>query len=133
MKVQSVFFLAVLIIATESKADGFTDITAKQSNGDTIIFVTDPPAYVMVKHPNDEFTEYKNEGCEYKHIELNGKNSLEISCPSGGKSPLAGVKYSGAYTLGNCEKVPMAIYTCVSGCGKQVPKKMEQAWWECGD
>lgn len=133
MRLQGVFFLVALIVTSKLNADGYTDITAKRPNGDTIIFVTDPPAYVMVKHPNDEFTEHKNEGCEYKQTELKGKSSLEITCPSGGKSPLAGTKYSGAYTLGNCEKVPMAIYTCVAGCGKKVPKRMEQDWWECGD
>lgn len=134
----TLFFIFILLAFNDAYADGFTDITAVQANGDVIVFVTESPEYVSVKHPLSaagkfEVVEFKNEGCEYKKLHINENPILEISCPPNGRSPLSGTKYQGKYTLGDCEKEPMAIYTCVSGCGKNVPRKMTQSWWECSE
>lgn len=107
-----------LLFTTNVLAGNFV-FEGQLSNGLAISFSTEPPATVAVFQRQKDgsianYTAYESEGCEI--------NGSKLTCPSSGKSPLAGTTYTFKKLVGRMEdcmgKPVYEIYECAEGCSQ---------------
>ena len=130
----------LLAVPLSVSAAGYTSMDGKLGGGWEVVVSMEPPATIHVWRRTKsgdviDSREYRDQGCEATQDRSDPKHEVRtLTCPSTGISPVAGTKYIGRRTKGNCWKgAPEFLYNCVSGCGKvsKAPKTLRQNYWEC--
>ena len=151
MKVKTVAVLMILLHACVVHADGWSNLSGKNTQGAEIIvgpsqltdddYVPNPKGPGFVPKPEsysyyDVFVSlgqkvetYERQKCDF--VERSGVR-VTFSCSSSGSSPLAGTTYKIIPNPKNdCSYE--SKFVCVKGCvNASTPKTMLKDWWECG-
>ena len=122
-----------LFVFTPVRADTLHDLVGVTKNGWRIVVgcESSPCTFIIMRKKNaaGEINErqFENEHCEYTTTYKSDIAEHILSCLKSGKSPLAGTKYVGHFVWGKCRNQ----FSCVTGCGLDVPKILVEQLYEC--
>ena len=137
--------LILLFFSSMAIADGWADLSGKNSKGENVGVYPAEPEYewkngvgLPSAESRDNFVVYVDSGDKTKifdkqkcYFEEKNGERVKFWCSENGKSPLAGATYNILLNQKqNCDYY--AKYICVQGCGNpELPKVMFKGHWEC--
>lgn len=133
-----------------ANAAGWADLTGVNAQGDSFSLVptfVDEPGHqptgdafasfaIRVRpvdaDPEDGGQEFLQEPCVLALDPVDG-SPMFLGCGDAAKSPLRGTRYLAHPNPDpdNCDWSHR--FTCVQGCSDDVPRQLEQGFWECGE
>lgn len=141
--------VALAIIVSPCLAEGWSDLSGKNRNGDTInvypawdadnsrdysieenreLFYVD--VYKGGKASEGTSRTHKDQRCKF--TEDKAGNRIRFSCENSGKSPLSGATYRIVPNSNPEDCSYQAEYHCISGCDSPTtPRIMTKSYWEC--
>lgn len=143
--------IAFLVVTHPCIAAGWSDLSGKNRNGDTVnvypAWDADyPPSRDYSIEENREFfyvdvykggkaseetpKTYKDQRCKFKEDKAGER--IQFSCEKSGKSPLSGAKYKIVPNKNPDDCSYLAKYICIRGCDDTAtPRTMTKSHWEC--
>lgn len=149
MRLGKLIAVLLLLVASETQAEGWADITGKNSRGDSISLVptfVDKPGGAASTEPFSSFSIYVTPaGASIEDFRLFEREPCVLSidptsgapmffgCSELAKSPLKGARYIAEPNPDPDDCAYSFKFACVQGCqDAEVPKTLERGFWECG-
>lgn len=149
MRLGNLIAVLLLLVASETQAEGWADISGKNSRGDSFSPVptfVDKPGGTAVTEPfssfsvyvrpanasGEDFQLYENEPCVLSRDPTSGA-PMFFGCSELAKSPLKGARYIAEPNPDPEDCAYSFKFVCVQGCqDSEVPQTLERGFWECG-